>query len=171
MKAKTLIPPLNALLIIGMLACTPPPVDEDAVREEITAVNQQFMDAFNQQDAEGVAGLYTANGMLLPPGTKAVSGRDAIQQFWSQMINMGPINLQLETTELYPGLQETWEVGMATVTDPDGNVLDAGPYVVGWMRVDGNWRLHRDIWNSNMPPPETPLEEAGEAMSDEGEEM
>lgn len=172
MKARPFFSPLFIFLIVGMLSCSPPPVDEAAVREAITAVNQQFMDAYNSQDAEALAGLYTADGMLLPPNTKSVQGRENIQNFWGQAMSMGPSQLKLETTELYAHAEEATEMGMATVTAPDGTLLDTGPFMVIWKKVDGSWYLHRDIWNSDMPPPAPSSEETGEAMGDDtGEEM
>ena len=32
-------------------------------------------------------------------------------------------------------------------------LTDRGKYLVVWKRgADGNWRLHRDIFNSSLPP-------------------
>jgi ketosteroid isomerase-like protein len=34
-----------------------------------------------------------------------------------------------------------------------GQVIDNGKYVVLWRREAGQWKLHRDIWNSSQPAP------------------
>jgi ketosteroid isomerase-like protein len=47
-----------------------------------------------------------------------------------------------------------YEVGKLTLKGEDGTVLDSGKYVVIWKRENGQWRLHRDIWNTSMPAPE-----------------
>ena len=39
------------------------------------------------------------------------------------------------------------------VTAPDGNVLNAGKYVVIWRRQSlTKWKIHRDIFNGDIPP-------------------
>ena len=36
----------------------------------------------------------------------------------------------------------------------DKNVsVDKGKFIVLWKQVDGKWKMHRDIWNSDMPVP------------------
>jgi hypothetical protein len=37
----------------------------------------------------------------------------------------------------------------------EGNLLDRGKYIEIWTKVDGKWLIHRDIWNSSLPQPET----------------
>jgi len=34
-----------------------------------------------------------------------------------------------------------------------GYVLDKGKYIVIWKQEEGQWKLHRDIFNSSMPAP------------------
>jgi hypothetical protein len=43
------------------------------------------------------------------------------------------------------------EQGTATFYGEDQNLLDTGKYLVVWKRVEGEWKLHRDCWNSNEP--------------------
>ena len=41
---------------------------------------------------------------------------------------------------------------------------DEGKYVVVWKKQeDGSWKLHRDIWNSNLMPAEEEEPEAEES--------
>jgi ketosteroid isomerase-like protein len=44
------------------------------------------------------------------------------------------------------------ETGSYRITGPDGKVLEKGKYTVIWKRDGGQWKLHRDIWNSDAPP-------------------
>ena len=30
--------------------------------------------------------------------------------------------------------------------------MDSGKFIVIWKQEGGQWKLHRDIWNSSMPP-------------------
>ena len=42
------------------------------------------------------------------------------------------------------------EVGRFVTETADGDHIDHGKYVVIWKRIEGEWKLHRDIFNSNM---------------------
>ena len=44
------------------------------------------------------------------------------------------------------------EVGSYSMTDKSGKEIDKGKYIVLWKMEDGKWKLHRDIFNSDMPP-------------------
>jgi len=44
-------------------------------------------------------------------------------------------------------------VGTFTLKGKGGQELDAGKYIVIWKREDGQWKLHRDIFNSSLPAP------------------
>jgi ketosteroid isomerase-like protein len=33
----------------------------------------------------------------------------------------------------------------------NGKTADRGKYIVVWKRDGGQWRLHRDSWNTSMP--------------------
>ena len=125
------------------------------VREAISSANEQFMAAFNAGDAAGLAALYTTEGQLLPTGSDFITGTDAIESFWAGAFEMGIASATLETLEA-EGMGDTaFEVGMYSLYGADGQVLDSGKYVVIWKQADGQWKLHRDIWNSNNPSPES----------------
>jgi uncharacterized protein (TIGR02246 family) len=124
------------------------------VREAISAGNKRFMETFELGDAAGMATLYTENGQLLPPNTDIVSGRQGIQAFWQGAIDMGIKAMKLETTELEEHGDTAIAVGKYTLSGEGDQVIDSGKYVVILKQEGGQWRLHRDIWNSSMPAPQ-----------------
>lgn len=124
------------------------------VREAISAANKRFMETFERGDAAGMATLYTENGQLLPPNTDIVSGRQGIQAFWQGAIDMGIKAMKLETTELEEHGDTAIAVGKYTLSGEGDQVIDSGKYVVILKQEGGQWRLHRDIWNSSMPAPQ-----------------
>jgi uncharacterized protein (TIGR02246 family) len=123
------------------------------VRAAIEAANAQWMAKFNQGDSAGVAALYTANGQLLPPHSDMVSGTQAIAKFWQGAFEAGIKKAKLDTVEAEGHGDMAHEVGKYTLMGDGDKVLDAGKYVVIWKRQDGQWKLHRDIWNSSQPAP------------------
>jgi uncharacterized protein (TIGR02246 family) len=124
------------------------------VRDAIAAGVENFMATFNRGDAAGLAALYTENGQILPPNSDFVTGRQAIQAFWQGAMDMGIKSVKLETVEVEGYGDTAIEVGKYTLSGEAGQVLDTGKYIVIFKQVDGQWKLHRDIFNSSMPAPE-----------------
>ena len=111
------------------------------------------MTAFRRHDAAGLAKLYTEDGQVLPPNGDFVTGYEALQGFWSAVMDMGVKEAKLEISEVDEFGDTAVEVSRFTMFGGEGQVLDKGKYIVIWKRIDGNWLLHRDIFNSSMPPP------------------
>ncbi len=125
--------------------------ENDATRRAIEAANEQFMHVFSRGDAVGLAALYSTEGQALPPNGSSASGRQAIQAVWQGAMDAGIRGARLETREVESHGETAYEVGQYTLTGNGGQTLDVGKYIVIWKREDGQWKLHRDIWNSNGP--------------------
>ena len=66
-------------------------------------------------------------------------------------MDMGIKTAELESVELDGQGDTAIEVGRYRLGSESGQVLDEGKYVVIWKQVDGQWKLHRDIWNTSVP--------------------
>lgn len=124
------------------------------VRDAIAAANENFMAAFKRGDAAGLAALYTENGQVLPPNSDFVTGKEAIQAFWQALSDMGIKEAKLEVVEVEGHGDTAIEVSKYTLHGEEGQELDKGKYIVIWKQEEGQWKLHRDIFNSSMPVPE-----------------
>lgn len=114
---------------------------------EINAVNQQFEAAARSQDLDGLAALYTADAMVLPPDGPIVKGRQDIKQMWGMVAQqLGLKEVQLRTVSFEREGSLGHEVGEATLAVATGTLVVK--YMVVWKKTDGQWRIHRDIWNS-----------------------
>jgi len=143
---------INILIILILLTnCAPKEEDNLKVRNEIASANENFMTAFSQSDTAALAALYTENGQVLPPNSKFVTGKEAIQTFWQALIDMGIKEVKLEIIEVEGHGNTAIEVSNFTLQGEGGQVFDKGKYIVIWKKVDGQWKLHRDIFNSSMP--------------------
>ena len=126
-------------------------VQDSNVREAIESGDNEFMESFKHGNAAAIAALYTEEGQLLPPNSDFIKGKKAIETFWKGAMEMGIKSAKLEIVEV-GGLGETaYEVGKYTLFADNENILDSGKYVVIWKQTDGQWKMHRDIWNSLMP--------------------
>jgi uncharacterized protein (TIGR02246 family) len=114
---------------------------------EITAVNRQFEEAANKGDLDRLASLYTTDAIALPPDGPLVKGRDAIKQMWGMLAQqLGLKEVRLQTVDFEQAGETGHEVGEATLALASGRAVVK--YVVVWKQVGGQWRLHRDIWNT-----------------------
>ncbi|MFQ5889018.1 MAG: YybH family protein [Gemmatimonadota bacterium] len=121
-------------------------------RAAIAEATEAWEAAWNAGDGAGIAALYTDDAMLLPPGSEPIEGREAIQAFWQSAVESGS-QAELKMGEVEDFGETAIEVrGSYVVTGADGAHLDHGKYIVVWKKVDGSWKLHRDIWNSSMTP-------------------
>jgi ketosteroid isomerase-like protein len=68
----------------------------------------------------------------------------------------GPIDLKLTSNEVSGNEEMVNEVGSYSMTDKKGKEIDKGKYIVLWKMEDGKWKIHRDVFNSDMPPMTTP---------------
>jgi uncharacterized protein (TIGR02246 family) len=123
------------------------------VREAIAAADRAFEAVFGEGDAAGVAALYTQEGQLLPPNADFMVGREAIQAFWQGAMDAGIASARIEILEVEGHGDTAIEVSTYTLHAQDGTELDAGKFIVIWKQVEGEWKLHRDIFNSSKPAP------------------
>jgi uncharacterized protein (TIGR02246 family) len=120
------------------------------ITDEIKNINSKFVSSFNQGDALGVASLYTKTALLLPAGTDTVQGREAIGQFWQNTLDSGVQAITLDTVEVEQMELTTIELGHYTLSAGGGQLLDNGKYMVVWKRENDQWKIQKDIWNSNQ---------------------
>ncbi len=120
------------------------------IHAEITSANQRFIKYFMEKDAESLGEHYTPGGQLMPTGSEIISGHVGIAQFWTGAFEMGLASVELDTLEVEQHGTTAIEVGTYTLKLPDGATADQGTYLVVWKKVEGVWKMHRDIWNTNL---------------------
>jgi uncharacterized protein (TIGR02246 family) len=149
---------LIAMGVLALSACQKPAVDSAAIADELKRDATEWADAYNAGDADRIAGMYAADGMVMPPHHAAVQGADAIRQFITEDTANAKANgatLAINSTSSGASGDLAWHSGTFTVTDASGATLDNGKYVELRQNVDGQWKIVRDIWNSDraMPQP------------------
>ena len=142
MKAK-----ISVFLALLMTGCMQPPQPD---LDGLAAMRDVWQAAFEAKDSAAIAAIYTADGAVLPPNGESVTGRVAIDAFWNEFLASG-IGGEISDTEVYAQGDLGYKVGTYTLTDANGATIDDGKYVEIWRRVDDQWQLHRDIYNSNRP--------------------
>ena len=108
--------------------------------------------AFNEPDKELGMAQYTDDAMLMPPNAPSMVGKQAIGEMFVGADAAG-ISLSLNTTEGFSSGDLGYAMGEYTFRAPNGSVADVGKYIEVHKRVNGKWLMHRDIYNSDLPPP------------------
>ena len=125
------------------------------VRKKIEKENGKFGEYVRRSDAKAISALYTDGASLLPVGMKSIDGRRAIEQFWGGIIkNMGLKDVVLKTVEVLGSGELVTERGEYVLKfEVNGKATeDKGKYLVVWKNMPEGWKLHWDMWTSNLPP-------------------
>jgi uncharacterized protein (TIGR02246 family) len=134
----------------------------DEVRAAIAAIDKKFMEDANRGDAAAGAAAYTDNAILMPPNHSPLEGKQAIEKYLTEIASqIQASNFQLSIFEVDVQGDTTIVRGTysANITIPgvDAPIEDRGKTLQVWKKqADGSWKIHRDIWNSNMPIPGLP---------------
>ena len=129
------------------------PTTATGIRDEIRHANDTFEASFARGDAAAIAGLYTSTGSLLPTGMNTIQGAAGIQAFWQGAMQLGVKQVKLKTRDVEELEDTAIELGTYTLFDDGGQQMDQGKYLVVWKEEAGHWKLHQDIWNTNLPAP------------------
>ncbi len=134
---------------LSSAACAPAPVPEAFPQE----VADAWVERYELHDAAGLAALYTEDAQLLPPDAEIVSGRAAIQEFFARENPPGSAGIEIATIETRVFGDYAYRQGTVRFQGPDGEAVSAGKFIGLWKKADGEWRIYRDIWNTNAPSP------------------
>ncbi len=147
--------PFAALALLA--ACTPPPEPPDLAAEEQTIrdLDRRWVEAVASIDTMSIANLYTADGYFMPPNAPRVDGRDAIRSAWAGMLQGPNVSLTFQPTEIVvaQSADMAYDIGTYNLAmdGPEGRIEDEGKYVVVWKKVNGEWKVVADMFNSDKP--------------------
>jgi len=144
-------PICTAAFLVG--ACLTPTAHANGVKAAIEAANAQISAAVAKGDGAGLAAFYSPDGELMPAGSDPIRGTEAIQKFWQAGLDSGIAAIGLKTIEVFGRGSTATEVGEYELRDKTGKALDHGKYIVVWQHADGKWKLLRDMFSTNEPPP------------------
>ncbi len=124
---------------------------DEGTLEAVRTASAHFPEVYAQGDAAAVAALYTEDGMVMAPNSAVLTGDADIAAFWQGAMDAGVTELEIVAEELEVVGDTAIERGNAQLFLADGTSVDTIKYILIWKEQDGEWLLHRDIWNSNLP--------------------
>jgi ketosteroid isomerase-like protein len=140
-------------LAIAALVGFTTPSHAAGTRAAIEAANAKFAGLVAQGNSAAMAELYTKDGAVMPTGTEPIRGTQAIAKFWGGGLASGVAAIDLKTLEVYELGKTATEVGEYALHDKGGKVIDRGKYIVIWRHEDSGWKILRDMFSTNQPPP------------------
>jgi ketosteroid isomerase-like protein len=126
----------------------------DQIKLAMASTNDLFNnEVFRNRNFAALDQIYTVDARILPPGAPLVSGRPAIKEFWSNLIQAANAKSAVLTSiDVMPSGDGMVEIGSAKlIIEPEGQgrtELEL-KYVVYWRQEDARWKWHVDIWNQN----------------------
>jgi ketosteroid isomerase-like protein len=138
---------LVASLAVAAACAVPAAAREslDEVRAAIEAQNRRLAEAVSRGDEEAAAAVYADDARLMPPNAETIEGRAAIGAHWGAKRESGVADAAIDTREVVLGKGTATELGVYRFRGADTTLLDEGNYVVVWKKVDGTWRIWRDL--------------------------
>ena len=113
----------------------------------------QLVPSLMHHKANGIDGVPSRKRrhQVLTANLDFVSGQQAIQGFWQVIFDMGIKEAKIDIGEVEKQGDSVFEVSKFKLMGEGGQVLDEGKYIIIWKQDQGEWKLHRDIFNSSMP--------------------
>jgi uncharacterized protein (TIGR02246 family) len=132
--------------------------DTDVDIEAIQRVREAHVAALNAGDADRWVSLFTDDGVQMPPNAPANVGREPIRAWSRAFLAAFRATFALAVAEVRVIGDWAFERGSyrITLTPQAGgdSIQDVGKYVTVYQRQPGGpWRIARDIWNTDLPPP------------------
>ncbi|MES9942401.1 MAG: nuclear transport factor 2 family protein [Candidatus Thiodiazotropha sp. 6PLUC2] len=119
------------------------------LHQDFDAIMARFERLFSQGDLAEVAAFYSDNAMLLPTGSDFIKGRQAIEDYWQEAVDMGIRSIKIDLVELEQHGDSATEISRYTMLDANDAVVDHGKGIMIWKYDGGAWKMHHDIWSSN----------------------
>ena len=135
--------------------------DED-VTAAVDAIWKEYAAAVVAGDVDRWIAQWTDEGVQMPPNEPRVEGKENIYARVAANMAAGPTD-EFVITPLETTSAGDWAYSRGTyvVTFPLGDTGEQGTIDGKFMTIlqrqpDGSWKIHRDIFNSNVPPAAPP---------------
>lgn len=153
-------------LLLSLSACAAATKEVPAetaadVRAKIEASNAAFSRYVGAAQPDSLAGLYTADAVVMLSNAPAAKGSAAIRTAMAGLVEQDA-SITLTTDEVVLADSVAVEHGeyalRIRLRSDTTQVLmqDRGHYVVTWRKREGRWLMHWDIAASDQPLPGTP---------------
>ncbi len=120
----------------------------------IDIADRRFESKWQKKDHVGISMEYTENGIFMKPGVTPKVGREAIAgEFKKSVQGVDRVEFFQDELEFYGDLTSAYQrAHMKGYVDEKKEHIFEGSYIIYWKKVDGEWLIHYDMFNSDLPP-------------------
>ncbi len=101
-------------------------------------------------DYKGIINSYTKDAKIFPNKTSILKGED-ILKYWTLPEGISILYHKITQTEITVIEDTAYDYGYyeGKTKHKDGRISSwKGKYVIVWKKIDGDWKMYLDIWNS-----------------------
>ncbi len=121
-------------------------------RDKIDGLTSNFVERMLAGDAAGLAQLYSADGVLMPPNHPIVSGRSAIEDYlgaFPKVTRFSASNDEIDGRDDLAYVRGSYE--MTVEADGGESIDDRGSYLeIRKRQDDGSWPMVVDMFSSDI---------------------
>lgn len=143
------------VLITGLSCCDKQIAQNEADDiSKIKALSSARAKAFVDGNADVIASAFTENGLLMAPDMKAMTGRQAVREYYQNIFDQYQTFLESGYEEVKVSGDVAYGVGFAKVKlipRSSGDTLSSTAKYINILQrqKDGSWLTTHDIWNAN----------------------
>lgn len=135
-----------------------PGSNEYFVREEGKTIQKRttaFTRAHITRDTAFLNSIFTKDARILAPNSEVVTGKKAISQLNSEWVNYGIHQFEEISTARYGGGDFIVDEGNYFMIYGPDSTSERGKYINVWKKVNGNWKIYSNIWNTSLSARDT----------------
>ncbi len=123
-------------------------------RSDIDAIlrkSESWSENYVNGSIRGLAELYVTDGKILPNGSRIIEGRDAIAEKFKLKDGYSTISHVVNSEEITITGEYAFDYGYyegITENEKEEQSGFKGKYVIIWKKINGEWLIYVDIWNS-----------------------
>ena len=144
------------ILSVAAAACAAPSPPAGLAEADITAIrtaSADFQKAVRDTAWEAWANFYTADATFGPPNSPPLTGHDALVAFGrtfppTRDFTLRHVDIDGRGDLAYVYGKYSWVI----IVPGQPELPDSGKYIEVWRKQsDGNWKILRDVFNSDVP--------------------
>jgi uncharacterized protein (TIGR02246 family) len=157
MNRVTLSRLLAAGSIIALTACARPRPAEQTAGPPAEKMWKEFAASLEAGDLDRWLAMWTDDGIQMPPDEPAAVGKARIHARMAPALDKFKFDMEINNEEVQSAGDLAYARGTykATLTPKAGGTaipIDGKFMTILTRQADGSWKIHRDIFNSNVAP-------------------
>ena len=119
------------------------------VKTQIANNSEKMSKAMDSGDLESFGAFFAEDVMFKMSGQEPLSGRKAVTEAHKPMAEQ-QMKLLINTEEVLDFGDFAHEIGNYELHTSDGQKVDHGHYATLWKKIDGKWKVYRDMVSSSV---------------------